>query len=326
MCNPALGSAALTYYSGLIAGMAEFCSGFSKVEPTVEADEGLYRRQRHRRHRDAGRRDHRHQARRSAPATSSTCCRCRPPRRRPSRCSTTCPTARTTAPISSPAALYAERLHARQRDCSSTRNPAWKAESDPLRKAYVDEIEITFGLQVDAIMQQLQSGDGDMTYDVTIPPAILQTLTAAGDEKLMTVVVGQYQFHLHQHGVGQQQRRAQGPRGPPGAAVRRRQGGRRAAAGRADGRPAGERHLRPRRARLPRVQPLPVHRRQGRSGKGQGAARRGRLPRWHHLEDAVPQQGHGTRGRPDHPGVHGARRNHARADARWRRRTTIRSS
>ena len=37
MCNPALGSAALTYYSGLIAGMAEFCSGFSKVEPTVEA-------------------------------------------------------------------------------------------------------------------------------------------------------------------------------------------------------------------------------------------------------------------------------------------------
>ncbi|MGV8953131.1 MAG: hypothetical protein ACOH2M_18680, partial [Cypionkella sp.] len=37
MCNPMLGSAALTYYQDLIVGMADFCAGFAKVEPTVEA-------------------------------------------------------------------------------------------------------------------------------------------------------------------------------------------------------------------------------------------------------------------------------------------------
>lgn len=62
------------------------------------------------------------------------------------------------------------------------RNPAWKAESDPLRKAYVDNIEITMGLQADAIMQQLQSGDADLAYDINVPTAILATLAANGDE------------------------------------------------------------------------------------------------------------------------------------------------
>src|SRR3569833_3463308 len=74
------------------------------------------------------------------------------------------------------------------------RNPAWKADSDPLRKAYVDEIDLTFGLTVDAIMQQVQAGDGDMTYDVTIPPAVLQTLVAQNDDKLMTVSSGNTNF------------------------------------------------------------------------------------------------------------------------------------
>ena len=74
------------------------------------------------------------------------------------------------------------------------RNPAWQADSDPLRKAYVDEIQITFGMTVDAVMQQLQSNDGDMTYDVTIPPAVLQTLIAQGDEKLVTVASGNTNF------------------------------------------------------------------------------------------------------------------------------------
>ena len=48
------------------------------------------------------------------------------------------------------------------------RNPAWDAgESDPLRAANVDAIELTFGLTGDAIMQQLQAGCADMLFDIT---------------------------------------------------------------------------------------------------------------------------------------------------------------
>ena len=74
------------------------------------------------------------------------------------------------------------------------RNPSWNAESDPLRAAYVDKIDITFGLQADAAIQQLQAGDADVVWDIIIPPAILQMLTMTGDEKLSTMGVGRTSF------------------------------------------------------------------------------------------------------------------------------------
>jgi peptide/nickel transport system substrate-binding protein len=193
MCNPALGSAALTYYSGLIAGMAEFCSGFSKVEPTVEAmkayiegndiagietpdDETIVIKLTQR----AGDFIYMLSLPTSAPAPVEVL-----------DYLPDSPDYRTKFIASGP---YTPSAYTPDSSMQLTRNPAWKAETDPLRKAYVDVIEITFGLQVDAIMQQLQSGDGDMTYDVTIPPAVLQTLTAAGDEKVMTVSSGNTNF------------------------------------------------------------------------------------------------------------------------------------
>ena len=36
-CNPSLGSFSLSYYTALIAGMAEFCDGYAKVEVSAEA-------------------------------------------------------------------------------------------------------------------------------------------------------------------------------------------------------------------------------------------------------------------------------------------------
>lgn len=70
------------------------------------------------------------------------------------------------------------------------RNPAWDAKSDPLRQANVDEIEMTFGLTSDAIMQQLQAGSGDVLFDTTPAPAIVQQLKAANDPKLSFVASG----------------------------------------------------------------------------------------------------------------------------------------
>jgi peptide/nickel transport system substrate-binding protein len=74
------------------------------------------------------------------------------------------------------------------------RNPAWNADSDTLRQANVDAIDITFGVSTDSAIQQLQSGDADMTYDITIPPAILQQLQTAGDDKLVSINPGGSDF------------------------------------------------------------------------------------------------------------------------------------
>ncbi|MDR1513735.1 MAG: ABC transporter substrate-binding protein [Propionibacteriaceae bacterium] len=66
------------------------------------------------------------------------------------------------------------------------RSAGWVKESDPLRAANVDRIEITYGVTADNAMQQVQSGDADMLYGMTVPPTQYTQLSQAGDEKLIT--------------------------------------------------------------------------------------------------------------------------------------------
>lgn len=69
---------------------------------------------------------------------------------------------------------------------SLSRNPAWKADTDPIRKAYVDKIVIDETSTQDSIQQQLQTGTAaaDMEFDVGPPPSQLPALTSAKDPKL----------------------------------------------------------------------------------------------------------------------------------------------
>lgn len=71
-----------------------------------------------------------------------------------------------------------------------TRNPSWKSDSDPLRAAYVDTIEMTMGFEGDAAMQQLQAGSADMLFDLSPSPANIQQLITAGDKKFTTMATG----------------------------------------------------------------------------------------------------------------------------------------
>lgn len=64
------------------------------------------------------------------------------------------------------------------------RNPSWEAKSDPLRKAYIDGVEMTMGIEADAAMQELQAGSSDMLFDLSPSNANIQQLQAQGDEKL----------------------------------------------------------------------------------------------------------------------------------------------
>lgn len=193
MCNPALGSSALTYYVDLIKGMRAFCDGFAKVEPTAPAMKAYIEGN------DisgieapddktivihltepAGDFVYMLSLATSAPAPVEVL-----------DYMPDGPDYRSNFIASGP---YTVADYVPDSRLQLVRNPAWKAESDPLRKAYVDEIEITFGVQPDAAIQQLQSGDGDMTYDIIIPPATLHMLTSASDEKLMTMSVGRTAF------------------------------------------------------------------------------------------------------------------------------------
>jgi peptide/nickel transport system substrate-binding protein len=192
-CNPVLGSFSLTYYTMLIDGMAEFCDGYAKVDPTAEAikaysegndisgietpdDETVVFHLTEK----AGDFVYMLSLANTAPVPVEVL-----------DYLPDSPDYRANFISSGP---YTIGEYVPDTVIRLVRNPAWDPATDPLRKAYVDEIEITMGLQADAIMQQLQSGDADLAYDINIPPAILATLAAAGDEKLTAISAGNTNF------------------------------------------------------------------------------------------------------------------------------------
>jgi peptide/nickel transport system substrate-binding protein len=62
------------------------------------------------------------------------------------------------------------------------RNENWKPENDPLRKAWVDKVEVTIGANETAIQDAIEQGDADLNLDLTPPPnADLQRLGKGGD-------------------------------------------------------------------------------------------------------------------------------------------------
>ncbi|MBK1866597.1 ABC transporter substrate-binding protein [Aestuariivirga sp. YIM B02566] len=193
MCNPAIGSPHLTYFENLIVGLADYCAGFAKVEAKVEpmkayieanditgietpsadvvtfnlktpANDFIYLLS----------------LATAAPAPVEVL-----------NYMPDSPEYRTNFISNGP---YTIESYVPDSMLRLVRNPAWKPETDPLRKAYVDAIEIVAGVQADAAMQQLQSGDGDMLYDHSIPPASAQMLIAQGDEKMSTVTTGRTRF------------------------------------------------------------------------------------------------------------------------------------
>jgi peptide/nickel transport system substrate-binding protein len=66
------------------------------------------------------------------------------------------------------------------------RNPAWQESSDPVRKAYVDEIKVDETVSQESTQQQLQTGTdtADMEYDNFPPPTAVPGLVARKDPNL----------------------------------------------------------------------------------------------------------------------------------------------
>ncbi|MBO0728888.1 MAG: hypothetical protein J2P57_06485 [Acidimicrobiaceae bacterium] len=70
------------------------------------------------------------------------------------------------------------------------RNPAWQQSSDPIRKAWVNEVDVTETGNPDSIYQQVSTNtpQADMQWDVHVPPNDVQTLinTKNPDFQLVT--------------------------------------------------------------------------------------------------------------------------------------------
>lgn len=192
-CNPALATPFLTYYVSLIEGMAAFCDGFAEVEPTAEAMRDYIQNN------DisgieapddktvvfnlteqAGDFIYMLSLSAAAPAPIEVL-----------DYLPDSPQYRENFISSGPYTLAENIPDVRTR---LVRNPSWSAESDPLRAGYVDEIELTFGLQADAAIQQIQANDADMLYDILVPPALIPMMQATGDEKLVAISTGRTAF------------------------------------------------------------------------------------------------------------------------------------
>jgi ABC-type transport system substrate-binding protein len=59
------------------------------------------------------------------------------------------------------------------------RNPYWKQSTDSLRHQYVDSITISEGNNPTTIQQELETGDADLEWDTTVPPAEVESLSTS---------------------------------------------------------------------------------------------------------------------------------------------------
>ncbi|MBN7794452.1 ABC transporter substrate-binding protein [Microbacterium esteraromaticum] len=189
ICNPYIGAALGGYFTSLIKGMAEYCDGFSAVAPEVEPMKeyiesndisGIETPD-----------DKTVIFRLVEPASDFTSmlslATANPAPIEALDHLPDSPEFRNNFVSSGP---YRVAEHKPDVKLTLERNPSWNADSDPLRKAYVDAIEMTMGSEVDAAMQQLQAGSADMLFDLQPSPANIQQLTAMGDEKFSTLENG----------------------------------------------------------------------------------------------------------------------------------------
>jgi peptide/nickel transport system substrate-binding protein len=177
LCNPVQPSGGIGYFVGVIAGMKEFCDPFAKVAPTAAAI-GAYVEG----HKISGI---------TSTNDSITINLIQPagdfvnilamPFSSPmpvemNQYIPDDPSFRTHFISDGP---YKITKYVAEKDIELTRNTAWKADTDPLRKAYVDNISIVQGSDEGQIQQQLQANTVDMSWDTTVPianiPSLLQT-------------------------------------------------------------------------------------------------------------------------------------------------------
>ncbi len=184
LCNPVSPNGAMGYFTATIQGMADYCSAFAKAPATVAGIQSFVSS-----HTLSGV---------SAPDPTTVVFHLLTPSAdflnilalgfcsaRPVEYMQYLPDSAPFRQHTLSDGPYMITAYTATKSMTLKRNPNWKAANDPLRKAYVDEIDVTEGLTADSVQQQLQAGTGDMEWDVTPPTQNLPALEANKDPNLV---------------------------------------------------------------------------------------------------------------------------------------------
>lgn len=85
---------------------------------------------------------------------------------------------------------YRVTRHEPGRGYTLERNPAWDPETDPVRKAWVDRIDVVLGADAEAVQRRLEDGTADLAWDTTVPGPRARTLAGTGDSRLALLPTG----------------------------------------------------------------------------------------------------------------------------------------
>jgi ABC-type transport system substrate-binding protein len=197
LCNPASPNGAQNYFTSTIVGMQAYCDGFAKAKPTLAGINGYIKG-----HELAG-----------VVATDPTTLTIKLVQPAPDFMNILAMPFTSARPVeyekyvpdSAPMRQhtlsdgpYMITSYVPTKSFKLARNPAWKQSSDPLRKAYVDSMEVTEGLTAESVQQQLEAGTGDMEWDLPgPPPQDLPRLISAKDKRLIIAPSGSYDVALY---------------------------------------------------------------------------------------------------------------------------------
>jgi len=184
LCNPASPVGAPAYFTGTIVGMSGYCAGFAKVKPTVSAINGYI--------------GSHHLSGVAAAGPLTLKFHLLSPASdflniiaqgfasaRPVEYMKYVPDSAQMRAHTISDGPYEITNYTASKSITLARNPAWKASTDHVRKAYVDNIKVTEGLSAESVQQQLQAGTGDMEWDVQPPTASLPGLEATHNAGLV---------------------------------------------------------------------------------------------------------------------------------------------
>ncbi|QIM20967.1 ABC transporter substrate-binding protein [Phycicoccus sp. HDW14] len=184
-CNPVQPFGGLPDYESLIEGFSAYCAGFAKVQPTAAAIAAYVNG-----HDVAGL---------QAPDDRTVVIRLTKPASylvdmmtlpafspAPKEWDAYVPASAELAQHTISDGPYRITAYTPTKSISFERNPAWRAASDPIRKAYVDKVQVNETVSQDSTQQQLETGtpNADMQFDNLTPPSRVPALAAKKDPNL----------------------------------------------------------------------------------------------------------------------------------------------